>query len=447
MCPTGLRPRFSSWSNIDEVASEHDDVSTAPRMQLHCRRRAARAARPALQRSWFASTGGMLGKTACTKSGVADLATVAALLLPQKGNACTMGHALKTAQLLASARSGWSFDVARLSKLTGGRPLSTLSICLFEHHGLVEDFGLDRSRLRAFFAEVERGYFQQPYHNALHAASVMHAMHCLLEHGGLAEAVAPALGEADPKLVKMACLLAAAVHDYEHLGLSNGFLVKTAHERALRHNGEHVNESHHVDAAFALLSQPELDFLEQVPATVTSRLRELAVVIVLGTDMADHGQIIKTFEDRFGTAIAGSADCAAAGSAKPRPPMQACEAATEAEAELLLQVAMKCADLGHLTLSWEEHVPWVECLEQEFFIQGDKEKELGLELSFLMDREKPGLSQTQVGFYGFVVMPLFKALTSVLPGAEPLMQGAAANHRSWKAIEDAKAQEAKEQQS
>merc|ERR1712051_635485 len=92
----------------------------------------------------------------------------------------------------------------------------------------------------------------------------MHGMYALLEIGGLARVFAPAFGK-DIHLVQMACLLAAAVHDYGHLGLTNDFLVKTMHERALRYNDEHVNEHHHAAAALGVLSQHECNFLDQLP--------------------------------------------------------------------------------------------------------------------------------------------------------------------------------------
>merc|ERR1719379_228012 len=116
----------------------------------------------------------------------------------------------------------------------------------------------------------------------------------ILTKGGVAEAIAPAFraesagGEAyDGQLEYMACLVAAAIHDYEHLGLSNDFLVKTHHERALRYNDQHVNENHHVAASFAVLHRPECNFLEHLPAGDYRQLRGLVVELVLATDMAE----------------------------------------------------------------------------------------------------------------------------------------------------------------
>jgi hypothetical protein len=44
----------------------------------------------------------------------------------------------------------------------------------------------------------------------------------------------------------------------------------------------------------------------------------------------------------------------------------------------------------------------VACLEEEFFNQGDREKAAGIPVSPLFDRDKPGVSKSQPGFYTFV---------------------------------------------
>lgn len=49
-------------------------------------------------------------------------------------------------------------------------------------------------------------------------------------------------------------------------------------------------------------------------------------------------------------------------------------------------MALKCADLGHLTHKQNVHRRWVELLEEEMFLQGDREKIHGLPVSPLMDR-------------------------------------------------------------
>lgn len=69
---------------------------------------------------------------------------------------------------------------------------------------------------------------------------------------------------------------------------------------------------------------------------------------------------------------------------------------------------------------------------EEFFIQGDLEKQFGLPVSFLCDRDKTFVVQNQPGFLNFIVIPLFKSLTQVLPECEKYLQGGLANVDNWK---------------
>ncbi len=107
----------------------------------------------------------------------------------------------------------------------------------------------------------------------------------------------------------------------------------------------------------------------------------------------------------------------------------------EADRSLVMQVALKCADVGHLAAPWEVHHRWVSGLEEEFFrqvrdsqalpvehtqsarrrassntrrrarlastamnatTQGDREKAARMAVSPLMDRCKDGITKSQV---------------------------------------------------
>jgi len=351
-------------------------------------------------------------------------------------------------EMLEEAFGCWSFDALSFAEATGNRPLSTLGAYLFRRLGLIESMGLSEQKVLRFFLEIEQGYddgSSVPYHNRAHAASVLHVMHALLHHGGVLTVAGPALAAGGGFseggcLERMACLIAATVHDYEHRGLSNDFLMKTGHERALLYNDLHVNEQHHSAAAFAVLLKPENNFLSHLPASEFRRFRGLVVELVMGTDMADGGRILQSFT----ALLEAKAEVEAPADAPAEAPWSA---GSTKEAVLFLQLAMKCADLGHLALAWGTHLQWVRRLEQEFFAQGDLEREAGLPISFLMDRCKPGASATQVGFLDFVALPLLRALRRAAPGTGPLLAGTAANRGRWEEMEAPASVEAVEKRS
>ncbi|GAX77189.1 hypothetical protein CEUSTIGMA_g4635.t1 [Chlamydomonas eustigma] len=75
---------------------------------------------------------------------------------------------------------------------------------------------------------------------------------------------------------------------------------------------------------------------------------------------------------------------------------------------LALKVAFKCADLGHLTGIPDVHRKWVSLLEEEMFLQSDRERMAGLQggISSLMDRTKGGITRSQCGFFNVVATPM-----------------------------------------
>lgn len=64
---------------------------------------------------------------------------------------------------------------------------------------------------------------------------------------------------ADP-ITLLAMYLSAVVHDYEHAGLTNDFLVNSSHMLAIRYNDKSPLENHHLAAAFADMKDPQLNF-------------------------------------------------------------------------------------------------------------------------------------------------------------------------------------------
>ncbi|KAM8913720.1 dual specificity calcium/calmodulin-dependent 3',5'-cyclic nucleotide phosphodiesterase 1B-like isoform 3-T3 [Spinachia spinachia] len=121
----------------------------------------------------------------------------------------------------------WSFDVFALNSACSDHALRTLFFELINRYGLNSRFKIPISCLTQFLSALERGYSKHnnPYHSHVHAADVTQTLHCLLLRSGLVHWLT--------ELEVMASLFAAAIHDYEHTGTTNNFLIHTKELRSL----------------------------------------------------------------------------------------------------------------------------------------------------------------------------------------------------------------------
>ena len=80
-----------------------------------------------------------------------------------------------------------------------------------------------------------------------------------------------------------------------------------------------------------------------------------------------------------------------------------------------MQLVMKCGDVGHPARPLELHLEWSKRISEEFYSQGDKERNRGVKISPLCDRNIPASNypQSQIGFINFVSKPVFSLLSAV----------------------------------
>ena len=258
-------------------------------------------------------------------------------------------------------------------------------------------------------------------------------MHVLLTKGGI--------GQHLDKLEVLACIIAALVHDFEHLGLNNDYLVKICHERALAHNDRAPNENHHVMAAFKVMRRPECNFCQSLSMHQMSRMRKVMIDMVLATDMAEHQRIVSLLKQEMPSRLEAAhtkvtdngTDEGGHGAANTRGN---CVTRLDAKGlSLMLCAAIKIADLGHAFTGFEVHKKWSSRLEEELFLQGDKERNQNLPISYLMDRDKPGVTKSQQGFFDYVVRPLVTSWIDSFPDSSPLLDQMEENLSQWKKLE------------
>ncbi|XP_059366619.1 cGMP-inhibited 3',5'-cyclic phosphodiesterase 3A-like isoform X5 [Carassius carassius] len=338
---------------------------------------------------------------------------------------------------LMSQINNWNFPIFSLVEKTNGRCgciLSQVSYRLFVDTGLFETFKIPVREFMNYFHALENGYRDIPYHNRIHATDVLHAVWYLTSQpvpglpsltslsdsdsdGGLAlgrtsylmSRTYPAEDEGYgslsgliPALELMALYVAAAMHDYDHPGRTNAFLVATSAPQAVLYNDRSVLENHHAASAWNLfMSRPEYNFLASLDHMDFKRFRFLVIEAILATDLKKHFDFLAEFNAKVGDDGCSGIDWT-----------------NENDRLLVCQMCIKLADINGPLKSKELHLQWTEGIVNEFYEQGDEESSLGLPISPFMDRSAPQLAKLQESFITHIVGPLCSSYDSaaLMPG-------------------------------
>ncbi|KAK7825083.1 hypothetical protein U0070_014840 [Myodes glareolus] len=258
-------------------------------------------------------------------------------------------------------------------------------------------------KLRRFLVMIQEDYHSQnPYHNAVHAADVTQAMHCYLKepkyimdhslqytvdyslqytvhhsvqytmhhsvqytmHHGLANSVTP--------WDILLSLIAAATHDLDHPGVNQPFLIKTNHYLATLYKRTLFLE-------YLSLGKPPLEIgsglVERIWFVLTFAIGEQVRekinrkycllyhfsnsrqqmetqigALILATDISRQNEYLSLFRSHLDRGDLHLDD--------------------GRHRHLVLQMALKCADICNPCRNWELSKQWSEKVTEEFFHQG-----------------------------------------------------------------------------
>ncbi|XP_051029385.1 cGMP-inhibited 3',5'-cyclic phosphodiesterase 3A [Phodopus roborovskii] len=333
----------------------------------------------------------------------------------------------------------WNFPIFDLVENIGrkcGRILSQVSYRLFEDMGLFEAFKIPVREFMNYFHALEIGYRDIPYHNRIHATDVLHAVWYLTtqpipglpsvvsDHGSASDSDSDSgfthghmgyvfskmyhvpddkygcLSGNIPALELMALYVAAAMHDYDHPGRTNAFLVATSAPQAVLYNDRSVLENHHAAAAWNLfMSRPEYNFLGNLDHVEFKHFRFLVIEAILATDLKKHFDFVAKFNAKVNDEVG-------------------IDWTNENDRLLVCQMCIKLADINGPAKCKELHLRWTEGIASEFYEQGDEEASLGLPISPFMDRSAPQLANLQESFISHIVGPLCHSYDSagLMPG-------------------------------
>jgi hypothetical protein len=265
---------------------------------------------------------------------------------------------------------------------------------------------MNKGKFNNWCKKISEGYNRNnSYHTDLHAADVAHSCFIYFKMGLINEKI---------KLDKSsicALFLSCICHDYKHPGLNNNYLIETNNTIAINYNNISVLENMHISEAFKLIhSDNNYNIFENFDKNEYKRIRKQMISCVLHTDMSYHKGSLD-----FMNKILNQND-------------------ENIDQQEYMNLILHSADISNPTKKFEIYYKWAELVVEEFYEQGDKEKELGLNCS--CDRNKVSLYKSQIGFLDYVVIPFYSQFVKVFPKLDFLYENVNDNKQRIKLLEE-----------
>ncbi|XP_052424172.1 cAMP-specific 3',5'-cyclic phosphodiesterase 4D isoform X3 [Carassius gibelio] len=304
----------------------------------------------------------------------------------------------------------WGLNVFKVTEFSGNRPLTVMMYTIFQERDLLKTFKIPLDTFITYLMTLEDHYHADvAYHNNIHAADVTQSTHVLLS--------TPALEAVFTDLEILAAIFASAIHDVDHPGVSNQFLINTNSELALMYNDSSVLENHHLAVGFKLLQEENCDIFQNLNKKQRQSLRKMVIDIVLATDMSKHMNLLADLKTMVETKKVTSSGVLLLDNYSDRIQV--------------LQNMVHCADLSNPTKPLQLYKQWTDRIMEEFFSQGDRERERGMEISPMCDKHNASVEKSQVGFIDYIVHPLWETWADLVhPDAQDILDTLEDN-REW----------------
>lgn len=271
--------------------------------------------------------------------------------------------------------------------------------------------------LNHFIKAAEGKYLPNPFHNWSHGMDVLYGVSRFLS---LIDG-SRFFSEDE----QFAIMLAAVGHDLGHIGVNNQYLIETSHKFAVTYNDRSPLENMHCSELFHLLQNESSNVLRKLEKPVYKEMRKCMIEMVLHTDMVQHMPMVKELNLLYHT------NEEAFSIEKEDESLTELLASRGANHQLVLNMMLHTADVSNPMKPWSLCKRLALLCMDEYFAQGDLEKQANLPVGMLNDRQKVNLPQSQIGFVEFMIAPLAEAAVQVFPQLNGLATHLSENIQNW----------------
>jgi hypothetical protein len=279
---------------------------------------------------------------------------------------------------------------------------------------------IDFDKLQSFSVMVREKYRHNPYHNSIHGTDVFHAMHQVFLYSPILKWLK--LESIDV----VSCLIAALVHDIGHPGFNNNFMINSKSDLAMVYNDQHVLENFHAAEGFRILTTSNTNIFNKLEKSQFAHLRKRFIQMILSTDPSSHSKIKSLVNNKLVLKEVKNGENVENLVSNEKMGNKMYDDQQE-----ILDLLISFCDTSHSCRKFEVTFNWSTRLMEEFWHQGDVEKELNIPVSFLCDRVDAYVGKGQVGFIQFIITPGVTSLVTMCPSLDFLMVNLKDNIKKW----------------
>ena len=313
--------------------------------------------------------------------------------------------------------TSFDFNIFELKKKIGyDNILPIMGFAVLKTLGLADNKIISIKKLKPFLKSVSNSYLKTTlYHNSLHGADVTQSLMVFFLNSNSEEICETTV------LDLLGMIISAMGHDLGHPGLNNGFHINASTELGITYNDKSCLENFHSAYLFRILRKEENNILEKFSVQNYKTIRKRMISQILATDMANHGENISLIRSKIKSRQYQEKFLFLSGNDKTK----------FEEQQILLDYIIHMADLGHNCKKFDISVIWIQLLCEEFWAQGDQERERGLPISFMCDRNNIDVPASQIGFLRGFILSAFDTLVEMFPKLQFTIDNAENNIKQW----------------
>lgn len=212
-----------------------------------------------------------------------------------------------------------------------------------------------------------------------------------------------------------AVCISALAHDVGHQGLNNAYNINAKTPLGILYKNQSVMETAHCTVLIKILNFSECNVFFSLDVYGLQTVWTWIMRLILATDMGFHFKLIDQANE---TLDSGGIDLK-----------------EENHRLMVMELLIKTADICNVSRPFNIADRWSEVLCEEFWRQGDMEKELEIEYASPNNiRGSGNKAKGQVGFYQFVCVPLYNLIVRLFPELDVIRQSLTSNLEVWKKI-------------